>query len=224
MVDPRERASRDQSARNVPESRPETYAARTHARATELSTGQILQDQLFQRLLAERIVFIGQEIDDALANRVCAQLLLLSAEDARRDIQIYINSPGGVVDAGMAIYDIMQYLPNDIATVALGLAASMGQSLLCAGTPGKRYALRHARVMMHQPHGGIGGTASDIRIQAEQSLYLKRVLAERTAFHTGQPLERIEADADRDRWFTAEDAKAYGFVDHVIDHAEQVVS
>jgi ATP-dependent Clp protease, protease subunit len=201
---------------------PETYVGRTRARVTELSTGQILQDQLFQRLLGERIVFIGQEIDDSLANRVCAQLLLLSAEDGQRDIQVYINSPGGVVDAGMAIYDIMQYLPNDIATVALGLAASMGQSLLCAGTPGKRYALRHARVMMHQPSGGIGGTASDIRIQAEQSLYLKRVLAERTAFHTGQPLERIEADADRDRWFTAEDAKAYGFVDHVIDHAEQV--
>jgi ATP-dependent Clp protease protease subunit len=207
-----------------PEHGPETYAARTYARVTELSAGQILQDQLFQRLLGERIVFIGQEIDDNLANRVCSQLLLLSAEDGRRDIQIYINSPGGVVDAGMAIYDIMQYLPNEIATVALGLAASMGQSLLCAGTPGKRYALRHARVMMHQPSGGIGGTASDIRIQAEQSLYLKRVLAERTAFHTGQPLERIEADADRDRWFTAEEAMAYGFVDHVVDNAEQVRS
>ncbi|HEY7484971.1 MAG TPA: ATP-dependent Clp protease proteolytic subunit [Streptosporangiaceae bacterium] len=183
-----------------------------------------LQEQLFQRLLGERIVFIGQEIDDDLANRVCAQLLLLAAEDGQRPIQIYINSPGGVVDAGMAIYDIMQYLPNDIATVALGLAASMGQSLLCAGTPGKRYALRHARVMMHQPSGGIGGTASDIKIQAEQSLYLKRILAERTAFHTGQPLERIEADADRDRWFTAEEARDYGFVDHVIDSAEQVIT
>jgi ATP-dependent Clp protease protease subunit len=220
MFDPREHAN--------PEHRPfghppaGTYAARTSARTTELPPGQILQDQLFQRLLGERIVFIGQEIDDSLANRVCSQLLLLSAEDGRRDIQIYINSPGGVVDAGMAIYDIMQYLPNDIATVALGLAASMGQSLLCAGTPGKRYALRHARVMMHQPSGGIGGTASDIRIQAEQSLYLKRVLAERTAFHTGQPLERIEADADRDRWFTADQARDYGFVDHVIEHAEQV--
>ncbi|HEX6469697.1 MAG TPA: ATP-dependent Clp protease proteolytic subunit [Streptosporangiaceae bacterium] len=224
MADPRGQASRDHRTGSRPHSGPETYAARTHARATELPTGQILQDQLFQRLLGERIVFIGREIDDDLANRVCAQLLLLSAEDARRDIQIYINSPGGVVDAGMAIYDIMQYLPNDIATVALGLAASMGQSLLCAGTPGKRYALRHARVMMHQPTGGIGGTASDIKIQAEQSLYLKRVLAERTAFHTGQPLERIEADADRDRWFTAEQARAYGFVDHVIDHAEQVTS
>jgi ATP-dependent Clp protease protease subunit len=204
------------------ESRPETYRARTRASVTELPMSQLVQDQLYQRLLAERIVFIGQEIDDELANRVCAQLLLLSAEDRNRDITLYINSPGGVVDAGMAIYDIMQYLPNDIATVALGLAASMGQSLLCAGTHGKRHALRHARVMMHQPHGGIGGTASDIRIQAEQSLYLKRILAERTAFHTGQPLEQIEKDADRDRWFTAEEAKDYGFVDHVIEHAEQV--
>jgi ATP-dependent Clp protease protease subunit len=205
-----------------PEVRPETYNGRTRARVTEMPVGKILQDQLFQRLLAERIVFIGQEIDDELANRVCSQLLLLSAEDGHKDITIYINSPGGVVDAGMAIYDIMQYLPNDKVTVALGLAASMGQSLLCAGTPGRRYALRHARVMMHQPSGGIGGTASDIRIQAEQSLYLKQTLAERTAFHTGQPLERIEADADRDRWFTAEEAKDYGFVDHVIDSAEQV--
>jgi ATP-dependent Clp endopeptidase proteolytic subunit ClpP len=221
MFDPRDHADPDRPA-GYPQTGPPTYAERTFARVTEQPAGQIGQDQLFQRLLGERIVFIGQEIDDSLANRVCAQLLLLSAEDGRRDIQIYINSPGGVVDAGMAIYDIMHYLPNDIATVALGLAASMGQSLLCAGTPGKRYALRHARVMMHQPTGGIGGTASDIRIQAEQSLYLKRTLAERTAFHTGQPLERIEADADRDRWFTAEEAKTYGFVDHVIDHAEQV--
>jgi len=222
MFNPREHINPGRRPGGPPQTGPDTYAERTFARVTESPTGQILQDQLFQRLLAERIVFIGQEIDDSLANRVCAQLLLLSAEDSRRDIQIYINSPGGVVDAGMAIYDIMNYLPNDIATVALGLAASMGQSLLCAGTPGKRHALRHARVMMHQPSGGIGGTASDIRIQAEQSLYLKRTLAERTAFHTGQPLERIEADADRDRWFTADQAKTYGFVDHVIDHAEQV--
>jgi ATP-dependent Clp protease, protease subunit len=220
MFDPPARP--DHRSPGHPPAGPETSIGRTAARATELPTGQILQDQLFQRLLGERIVFIGQEIDDSLANRVCSQLLLLSAEDGRRDIQVYINSPGGVVDAGMAIYDIMQYLPNDITTVALGLAASMGQSLLCAGAPGKRYALRHARVMMHQPSGGIGGTASDIRIQAEQSLYLKRILAERTAFHTGQPLERVEADADRDRWFTAEEAKAYGFVDHVIAQAEQV--
>ncbi|MES9543806.1 MULTISPECIES: ATP-dependent Clp protease proteolytic subunit [unclassified Actinomadura] len=178
--------------------------------------------QLFERLLAQRIVFLGSEIDDGVANRVGAQLLLLAAQDARRDITLYINSPGGVVDAGMAIYDMMQFVPNDISTVAMGMAASMGQTLLCAGTRGKRYALRHARVMMHQPHGGIGGTASDIRIQAEQSLYLKRTLAERTAFHTGQPLERIEADGDRDAWFTAEEARDYGFVDHVIDSTDRV--
>ncbi|WP_433470038.1 ClpP family protease [Spirillospora sp. CA-128828] len=178
--------------------------------------------QLFERLLAQRIVFLGTEIDDQVANRVNAQLLLLAAHDAQRDITIYINSPGGVVDAGMAIYDMMQFVPNDISTVAMGMAASMGQTLLCAGTRGKRYALRHARVMMHQPHGGIGGTASDIKIQAEQSLYLKRTLAERTAFHTGQPLEQIEADGDRDAWFTAEEARDYGFVDHVIDSTDRV--
>ncbi|SEG84909.1 ATP-dependent Clp protease, protease subunit [Thermomonospora echinospora] len=205
-----------------PHERPQTYAPRTYARVVEAT--QPVQEHVFQRLLAQRIVMIGSEIDDELANRVCAQLLLLAAQDAERDITVYINSPGGVVDAGMAIYDIMQYLPNDVATVALGMAASMGQTLLCAGAPGKRYALRHARVMMHQPHGGIGGTASDIRIQAEQSLYLKRILAERTAFHTGRPLEQIEADSDRDRWFTAEQAREYGFVDHVIDTTDRVGS
>lgn len=203
--------------------RPETFAPRVHAQVTAPSPLPA-QEQLFQRLLAERIVFIGSEIDDELANRVCAQLLLLSAQDGGRAITLYINSPGGSVDAGMAIYDVMQYLPNDIATVALGIAASMGQSLLCAGTPGKRYALRHARVMMHQPSGGIRGTASDIKIQAEQSLYLKRTLAERTAFHTGRPIEQIEADSERDRWFTAEAAKEYGFVDHVVDGTERVGS
>jgi ATP-dependent Clp protease protease subunit len=204
--------------------RPETYpppAARSHA---QVLAPDPLRERLSQRLLAQRIVFIGAEIDDELANQVCGQLLLLSAQDGRRDLTLYINSPGGSVDAGMAIYDVMQYLPNDVATVALGLAASMGQSLLCAGTHGKRYALRHARVMMHQPSGGIRGTASDIRIQIEQSLYLKRVLAERTAFHTGRPIEEIEHDADRDRWFTAEEAEDYGFVDHVIDSTERVGS
>jgi ATP-dependent Clp protease protease subunit len=206
----------------TPETYAPTYAPRTYAKVLE-GTRPGLED-VFQRLLAQRIVMIGSEIDDELANRVCAQLLLLAAQDAERDITLYINSPGGVVDAGMAIYDIMQYLPNDVATVALGMAASMGQTLLCAGAPGKRYALRHARVMMHQPHGGIGGTASDIRIQAEQSLYLKRVLAERTAFHTGRPVEQIEADSDRDRWFTAEQAREYGFVDHVIDTTDRVGS
>jgi ATP-dependent Clp protease protease subunit len=203
-----------------PETRPATHAPRVRAKVVEAP--QLAQAQLYERLLAQRIVFLGTEIDDQVANRVNAQLLLLASQDARRDITLYINSPGGVVDAGMAIYDMMQFVPNDISTVAMGMAASMGQTLLCAGTAGKRYALRHARVMMHQPHGGIGGPASAIRIQAEQSLYLKRTLAERTAFHTGQPLERIEADADRDRWFTADQAREYGFIDHVIDSTDRV--
>ncbi len=183
-----------------------------------------LGDMLFQRLLRERIIFLGQQVDDDIANRICAELLLLSAQDGKRDIFLYINSPGGSVTAGMAIYDIMQYVPNDVATVGMGLAASMGQFLLCAGAPGKRYALPHARIMMHQPSGGIGGTASDIKIQAEQMLYVKQTLAERIAHHTGQPVDQIEKDSDRDRWFTAEAAKEYGFVDHVVLSANQVPS
>ncbi|WP_250564024.1 ATP-dependent Clp protease proteolytic subunit [Sphaerisporangium fuscum] len=175
-------------------------------------------------MLRERIIFLGQEVNDEIANRICGELLLLSAEDSERDIFLYVNSPGGSVSAGMAIYDIMQYIPNDVATVAMGMAASMGQFLLCAGTAGKRYALPHSRVMMHQPLGGIGGTASDIKIQAEQMLYTKRLMAERTAFHTGQPVERIQADSDRDRWFTAEEAKEYGFVDQVVPSARLVPS
>ncbi|MCP2342647.1 ClpP family protease [Actinomadura rupiterrae] len=185
---------------------------------------QLGGEALFGRLLGQRIVFLGEEVDDQVANRVCAQLLLLAAQDGRRDITLYVNSPGGVVDAGMAIYDMMQFVPNDVSTVALGMAASMGQMLLCAGAPGKRYALRNARIMMHQPSGGIGGTASDIRIQAEQSVYLKRTLFERIAFHTGQPLERVVEDGDRDRWFTAEQAREYGFVDHVVDTTDRVGS
>jgi ATP-dependent Clp protease, protease subunit len=179
-------------------------------------------DQLFQRLLRHRIIFLGQQVDDDIANRICAELVLLASEDDKRDISIYINSPGGSVYAGMAIYDVMQYVPNDIATYAMGMAASMGQFLLTAGAPGKRYALPHAQILMHQPSGGIGGTASDIRIQAEQMLYIKRTLFERTAYHTGQPIEQIEKDADRDRWFTAEEAKEYGFVDQVIRSAVEV--
>ena len=181
-------------------------------------------DQLFQRLLRHRIIFLGQQVDEDLANRICAELVLLAAEDDKRDISIYINSPGGSVYAGLAIYDVMQYVPNDIATYAMGMAASMGQFLLCAGTAGKRFALPHAQILMHQPSGGIGGTASDIRIQAEQMLYIKRTLAQRTAFHTGQTVEQIEADADRDRWFTAEQAREYGFVDRVISSAVEVPS
>jgi ATP-dependent Clp protease protease subunit len=183
-----------------------------------------LGDQLYQRLLRERIVFLGQQVDDDISNRICSELLLLAAEDSRRDIYLYVNSPGGSVTAGMAIYDMMQYVPNDVATVGMGLAASMGQFLLCAGTAGKRYALPHARIMMHQPSGGIGGTASDIKILAEQMLYVKQTLAERISFHTGQPLEQVQADSDRDRWFTAEEAKDYGFIDHVVHNATQVAS
>ena len=181
-------------------------------------------DQLFQRLLRHRIIFLGQQVDDDLANRISAELILLAAEDPKRDISIYINSPGGSVSAGLAIYDVMQYVPNDVATYAMGMAASMGQFLLCAGAKGKRYAMPHAQIMLHQPHGGIGGTASDIRIQAEQILYVKRILAERTAMHTGQTVEQVEADSDRDRWFTADQAKEYGFVDHVVRSADEVPS
>jgi ATP-dependent Clp protease protease subunit len=183
-----------------------------------------LGDQLYQRLLRERIIFLGQQVDDDISNRICSELLLLAAEDPKRDIYLYVNSPGGSVTAGMAIYDMMQYVPNDVATVAMGLAASMGQFLLCAGTTGKRYALPHARIMMHQPSGGIGGTASDIRILAEQMLYVKQTLAERISFHTGQPIEQVQTDSDRDRWFTAEEAKDYGFIDHVVHSATQVSS
>src|SRR5215475_6893429 len=172
-----------------------------------------LGDQLFQRLLRHRIIFLGQQVDDDIANRICAEIVLLAAEDDKRDISLYINSPGGSVSAGMAIYDVMQYVPNDIATYAMGMAASMGQFLLCAGTRGKRYALPHAQVLMHQPSGGIGGTATDIRIQAEQMLYIKRTLA-----------EQIETDSDRDRWFTADEARDYGFVDEVVRDAAQVLT
>ena len=181
-----------------------------------------LDDSVFNRLLKERIIFLGSEVNDQVGNRICAQLLLLAAEDDERDINLYINSPGGSVSAGMAIYDTMQFVRNDVVTIAMGMAASMGQLLLCAGTTGKRYALPHARIMMHQPSGGIGGTASDIAIQAEQMLYTKRMFQERVAFHTGQDQPVIEADSDRDRWFTAEEAKDYGFIDKVITGAMQV--
>src|SRR5213078_2109959 len=157
-----------------------------------------LDDHIYQRLLRERIIFLGSEVRDQNANAICAQMLLLSAEDPEADIFLHINSPGGSVDAGMAIYDTMNYIPNDVATVAMGLAASMGQFLLRAGTAGKRYSLPHARIMMHQPSGGMGGSAADIAIQAEQMLYTKRMFQERVAFHTGQAPEQIEADSDRD--------------------------
>jgi ATP-dependent Clp protease protease subunit len=186
------------------------------------ASGGGLDDEVYQRLLRERIIFLGSVVEDSMANAIAAQMLLLSAEDSEKDIYLYINSPGGSVTAGMAIYDTMQYIKNDVATVAMGLAASMGQFLLCAGAPGKRYALPHARIMMHQPSGGIGGTASDIKIQAEQMAYTKKTLADLIAEHTGQKAETIQADSDRDRWFTAEAAKEYGFVDHVVRSANQV--
>jgi ATP-dependent Clp protease, protease subunit len=183
-----------------------------------------LDAQVYNRLLRERIIFLGSPVMDEMANAICAQLLLLAAEDPERDIFLYINSPGGSVSAGLAIYDTMQFVKNDVATVGLGLAASMGQFLLCAGTKGKRYATPHARVMMHQPSGGIGGTAADIAIQAEQMMFTRRVLQERIAFHTGQTYDKIEEDSDRDRWFTAEEARDYGFIDHVITTAKDVPS
>jgi ATP-dependent Clp protease protease subunit len=177
-------------------------------------------NDLAQRLIRERIVFLGTEVDQDSANRICAELLLLEAEDPDRDISLYINSPGGIVFSGLAIYDTMQYVNCDIRTICLGIAASMGQFLLCAGTPGKRFSLPHSRILMHQPSmGGMQGQASDIAIQAEQIGYSKNVLAERIAFHTGQTVERIEADSDRDRWFTAQEALEYGFIDAVIDRS-----
>ncbi len=177
------------------------------------------QEGLFQQLLQKRIVFLGSPIDDAVANLVCAQLILLDSEDDR-DIHLYINSPGGSVTAGLAIYDTMQFVSCDVATSCLGLAASMGQFLLCSGTLGKRSALPHSRIVMHQPLGQFEGQAADIAIQAEQIMYTKRMMAERIAFHTGQPVERIEADSDRDRWFTAQEAKEYGFIDAVIERSD----
>ena len=177
-------------------------------------------NDLNQRLLRERIVFLGSQVDQTTANRICAELLLLEAEDRDKDISLYINYPGGSVTDGLAIYDTMQYVNCDIRTICVGMAASMGQFLLCAGAPGKRFSLPHSRILMHQPSaGGMQGQASDIAIQAEQIVYLKKMLAERIAFHTGQPLERIEADSDRDRWFTAQEAKEYGFIDAVIDRS-----
>ncbi len=194
-------------------------------RMAGLPTGGIgMSDSVYQALLANRIIFLGSEVKDENANAICAQMLLLNAEDPHKDIYLYINSPGGSVDSGMAIFDTMQWISNDVATVAMGLAASMGQFLLSAGTKGKRFALPHSRIMMHQPSGGLGGTASDIRIQAEQSLHIKKTMSALIAKHTGQTVEQIESDSDRDRWFTAEEAKAYGFIDHVFERASQITT
>jgi ATP-dependent Clp protease protease subunit len=185
------------------------------------TAGLTLNDSVYERLLRERIVFLGSEVDDEIANRITAQLLLLAAEDAEKDIVFYINSPGGSVSAGMAIYDTMMLIEPDVQTWAMGMAASMGQFLLSAGQPGKRYALPHARIMMHQPSGGVGGTASDIAIRAEVLNKWKREMAELTAEQTGQTVEQVTRDADRDRWFTAPEALEYGFIDQVVTRASQ---
>lgn len=173
---------------------------------------------IYRMLLKDRIVFLGDEVTDAGANLITAQLLYLEAEDNERDIWLYINSPGGSVTAGMAIYDTMRFIRPAVGTICVGLAASMGQFLLSAGEPGKRFALRHARIMMHQPLGGVQGQASDIAIQAQQMAYVKRLLAERIAEHTGQTVEQIQTDSERDRWFTAEEAKGYGIIDRVLEN------
>ena len=178
---------------------------------------------IYNRLLRERIVFLGTDVNDDMANLITAQLLYLEGQDPEKDIWLYINSPGGSITAGMAIYDTMQFIRSDVATICMGLGASMGQFLLSAGAEGKRYALPHARIMMHQPSGGIRGPASDIAIQAEQLAYIKRLMAERTAFHTGQTVEQVELDSERDRWFTAEQAKEYGLIDHVILKRGEVI-
>jgi ATP-dependent Clp protease protease subunit len=182
----------------------------------------VLDDQLATRLLYQRIIVLGAEVDDRIANRLCAQLLLLSAEDPRGDISLYINSPGGSVSAGMAIYDTMQLIPNDVRTLAMGLAGSMGQFLLCAGAPGKRFGLPHAQVLMHQGSAGFGGTAADVEIYAQQLDRLGKMLTRLVSKHTGQPEDRVAADSLRDRWFTAEEARDYGIIDHIVERLDDV--
>jgi ATP-dependent Clp protease protease subunit len=188
---------------------------------TALSTGT-LDDQLAARLLHQRIIVLGAEVDDQVANRLCGQLLLLSAEDPRSGISLYINSPGGSVSAGLAIYDTMRLIPNDVSTLAMGLAGSMGQFLLSAGTPGKRFSLPHAQILMHQGSAGFGGTAADVEIYAEQLERVGTTLLRLISEHTGQPLETVERDSRRDRWFSAEEARAYGLIDHVLDRVDDV--
>ncbi|MGC0144365.1 ATP-dependent Clp protease proteolytic subunit [Pseudactinotalea sp. Z1732] len=181
-----------------------------------------LGDHIYSRLMSERIIWLGSDVRDDNANQISAQMMLLAAEDPDKDIWLYINSPGGSITAGMAIYDTMQFIKPDVATVAMGMAASMGQFLLSSGTPGKRFATPHARVMMHQPSGGIGGTATDIKIHAELILHMKKVMAELIAEQTGKSVEQINRDSDRDRWFTAEEALEYGFIDEVVSSAKSV--
>jgi ATP-dependent Clp protease protease subunit len=185
-------------------------------------TGSSLDDQVAARLLDQRIIVLGAEVDDQMANRLCGQLLLLSAEDPRGDISLYIHSPGGSVSAGLAIYDTMCLIPNDVSTLAMGLAGSMGQFLLSAGTPGKRFSLPHAQILMHQGSAGFGGTAADVAIYAEQLEQVGATLLRLIAQHTGQSVETVEQDSRRDRWFTPEEAREYGLVDHVLDRLHDV--
>ena len=188
----------------------------------ETAIASSLDDQLIARLLYHRIIVLGTEVNDAVANRLCAQLLLLSAEDSRSDISLYINSPGGSVSAGLAIYDTMRLIPNEVSTLAMGLAGSMGQFLLCAGTPGKRFSLPHAQVLMHQGSAGFGGTAADVEIYAEQLEKTGAMMINLIAQHTGQPVEVVERDSLRDRWFTAAEALDYGMVDHIVERLDDV--
>ncbi|MCU7730654.1 ATP-dependent Clp protease proteolytic subunit [Actinoplanes sp. KI2] len=181
-----------------------------------------VDDQVTARLLHQRIIVLGQEVDDPIANRLCGQLLLLSAEDPRAPISLYINSPGGSVSAGLAIYDTMRLIPNEVSTLALGLAGSMGQFLLTAGTPGKRFCLPHSQVLMHQGSAGFGGTAADVEIYADQLERIGALLLRLTAEHTGQPYATVELDSRRDRWFTAEQARDYGLIDHILDRVDDV--
>jgi len=181
-----------------------------------------LDDQLVARLLYQRIIVLGSEVDDRIANRLCAQLLLLSADDPRADISLYINSPGGSVSAGLAIYDTMRLIPNDVSTLALGLAGSMAQFLLCAGSPGKRFSLPHAQILMHQGSAGFGGTAADVEIYAAQLERTSELMLRLISEHTGQPVERVRADSMRDRWFSPAEALEYGMVDHIVSSVEDV--
>lgn len=186
-----------------------------------MSMPQMERNGVFDRLLKDRIVWLGSEVRDENANEICAKILLLAAEDAEKDIFLYINSPGGSITAGMAIYDTMQYVPNDIVTVGIGMCASMGQFLLSSGAKGKRYATPNTRVLLHQPHGGFGGTASDIQTQAELIVSMKHQLASITAKQTGKTVEQVMKDGDRDRWFTAQEALEYGFIDHIQEFANR---
>jgi ATP-dependent Clp protease protease subunit len=187
-----------------------------------VAVGGALDDQLATRLLQQRIIVLGAEVDDKIANRLCAQLLLLSAEDPRSDISLYINSPGGSVSAGLAIYDTMNLIPNDVSTLAMGLAGSMGQFLLSAGTPGKRFSLPHSQVLMHQGSAGFGGTAADVEIYAGQLERIGSLLTRLTAGQTGRSVDTIEQDSLRDRWFTAEEARDYGLIDHIVERMDDV--